>query len=384
MGLLSSGSRDGMGSLVTWALPALGAAGWLAHHRLAAVRAPRLDYAPTPFNAALLQRLVQLQRPYVPTPWLYNAHLQLAWLLLEEALAPPLRYERTDVLRMDDGGTTALDWRGLDRPATAPTLVVLPSITGDAQSSRVVVRSLQRATGWRVVVCSRRGHGGLALTSPRFNTMGCTQDFRAQLEHIRAQCPDSPLYGVGISAGSAVLVRYLGEAGADSAIRAGVAHCPGYDIGVAWHRVHPFYSRLMARRLKRHFLRPHAATLSHLDAYRQCLAARDLAGFHEQLHELAGCRDLEDYLARSNPVRVFDGVAVPVMVLNAADDPVCVAENADDHVAAIRQMPDALMVRTARGSHCAFYEGWSPRSWSNRLIGEYLLAAEALQSGRAG
>jgi len=366
--------------VLAWAVAALVVA-WGVHHRLTAVRAPRLDFDPSPFNQALLARLDTLRRPYAPTPWLYNAHLQLAWLLLCEAVAPPLRYDRTDVLGMRDGGTTALDWLGLDASPTTPTLVVLPSITGDAQSMRALVRDLHRATGWRIVVCARRGHGDLALTAPVVNTMGCTHDLREQLARIGESVPESPLYAIGASAGSALLVRYLGEEGAAAKIRAAVAYCPGYDIGVAWHRVPPLYSRMMARRVQRHFLERHASALAHLPTFDACLAARDLAAFHENLYELAGCDDPADYLARSNPMLVFDDVAVPVMILNAADDPVCVVRNADDHVDAIRRIPDALMVRTARGSHCAFLEGWNARSWSHRLMADYLLAAAALEAG---
>ena len=177
--------------MFAWGIAALLLA-WLAHYRLTAVRAPRLDFDPSPFNEALLARVDMLRRPYAPTPWLYNAHLQLAWLLLCEAVAPRLRYERTEVLRMRDGGTTALDWLGLAAGPATPTLVVLPSITGDAQSMRSLVRDLHRATGWRIVVCARRGHGDLALTAPVVNTMGCTHDLREQLARIAATVPDSP------------------------------------------------------------------------------------------------------------------------------------------------------------------------------------------------
>ena len=76
------------------------------------------------------------------------------------------------------------------------------------------------ASGWRVVVCTRRGHGELALTTPVFNPMGCTDDLREQLERIRECVPDSPLVAIGVSAGSALLVRYLGEEGPRSLIRA--------------------------------------------------------------------------------------------------------------------------------------------------------------------
>jgi uncharacterized protein len=343
--------------------------------------APRLDFEPSPFSTRIVPRMPALRRGYVPTPWLSGPHLQLAWLLLREVLAPPLRYDDSERLRMRDGGTTALDWLGLDAAPSTPTVVVLPSITGDARSHRVIVRDLRRATGWRVVVCTRRGHGDLALTAPVLNTMGCTDDLREQLARIRARVPASPLYAVGVSAGSAVLVRYLGEEGRRSLVRAGVAYCPGYDIRVAWGRVTPAYSRLMVRRLKRAFLERHAQALRHLPTYDACLAAPDLEGFHRHVYALAGCATPDDYVARSNPVAVFDGVAVPVMIVNADDDPVCVRQNAQEHVDLVRRVPDALLVRTAAGSHCAFFEGWRARPWGHRLIAEYLLAAADADSG---
>lgn len=345
--------------------------------------APQLHFHASPFTRALLPRLPQLHEPYRPTPWLFNAHLQLVWLMLREALAPSLRYDQTEVLRMRDGGTTALDWLGLDCAPSTPTVVVLHSITGDAQSMRLIVRDLRRATGWRVVVCTRRGHGALELTAPVLNTMGCTDDLREQLARIRERFPESPFYGVGVSAGSGLLTRYLGEEGRRSLIRAGVAYCPGYDISVAWGRVPAMYSQAMAKRLKRHFLEPHAAMLGHLKGYQACLATRDLAEFHAHFYDIAGCADIDAYYARSNPVLVFDKVAVPVMIINADDDPVCVAQNALDHMEAVRRVPDALLVRTARGSHCAFFEGWMARSWANRLIADYLVAAHGLRGATA-
>lgn len=352
---------------------------WLAHYRLRAVSRPQLDYEPSAFNSDVVGRLPQLREPYRPTPWLYNTHLQLLWLILTDSITPPLRYERTDVLTMRDGGTTALDWLGLDAASATPTLVLLHTVTGDAQSMRAIARDLRAATGWRVVICTRRGHGGLPLTAPVVNTMGCTDDLREQLRRIREEFPESPLYAVGVSAGSGLLVRYLGEEGPRSLLRAGVAYCPGYDISVAWTRTQPFYSRAMAKRLQRHFLQPHPQWFAHLDGYEACLAARDLEEFHAHLYPMAGCASRSEYLARSNPMQVFNRITVPVMILNAEDDPVCVAQNALDHLDAIKRIPDSLLVRTARGSHCAFFEGWAARPWAHRLIAGYVAAThEAL------
>ena len=62
---------------------------------------PQLDFNPSPFNERLVARLDRLRWPYAPTPWLFNAHLQLLWLLLRDAVLPALKYERTDALRME-------------------------------------------------------------------------------------------------------------------------------------------------------------------------------------------------------------------------------------------------------------------------------------------
>ena len=59
---------------------------------------------------------------------------------------------------------------------------------------------------------NRRGHAGLHLTSPSFNVMGEAKDTAAQVEAVRSRFPDSSyLAMVGISAGSGLLVTYLGK-----------------------------------------------------------------------------------------------------------------------------------------------------------------------------
>lgn len=345
---------------------------WTAHYLRTAVRMPALHYNSA--NADIVRKLPQLHEPYRPTPWLYNRHLQIAGYIAREHFAPRLRYERSDTLVMDDGGTTSLEWLGLHVRPSTPTIVVLHTISGDAQSIRSIVVDLHRQTGWRVVVCTRRGHGGLRVTAPRFNTMGSTSDLRQQLEHIRSAVPESPLYGVGVSAGSGLLTRYLGEEGEASLLRAGAIYCPGYDIAVAFQRAHAFYSRQVTRTLKRQFVAPHAELFGHLATYQACLAASTLADFQEHAYEIAGFTTHAEYLEHSNPMGVVGRIAVPVLVINSDDDPVCHVDNVIEHSGAVERLQRALLVRTSHGSHCSHFEGWTARSWSHRLIAGYLTA----------
>jgi len=284
-----------------------------------------------------------------------------------------------------DGGTVSIQWLGLDDPPGTPVLVVLHTITGSADALRRFVVAMRRALGWVVAACNRRGHAGLPLTAPRINTMGSTADLRAQLAAIEARRPDAPLYGVGISAGSGLLVRYLGEERGGSRIRAGVALCPAYDLRDAFLHAHPLYDRYLTRKLVEFFVRRNEPILGGIDGYVQCAAARSIAEFHDRLYPLAGFDSLESFYRESNPMEVARELAVPVLVINSSDDPVCVVRNVRRHLADMQQLSRMTLALTRYGGHCGFFDDLtSAGCWSDRAIAEYLLAAHALLAGEWG
>ena len=325
------------------------------------------------------QALPQRTAPYKPTPWLPNAHWQL--LFFDGIRKRSLRfdYDRHDVLTMSDGGQTALAWSGYALPADMPTIVLLHTITGSADSMREMVRDLRQYTGWRVVLCLRRGHGELPLPVAKINILGCTDDLHQQLQVIQQHFPQSPLYAIGSSAGSGLLVRYLGEHGERAVFKAAFAYCPGYNTDEAFGKAHKVYSRLMAKKLIRRFVQPHRLRLTHLATLNALTKAKDLASFHAHSYELAGFASYADFNQASNPMQVFANIRTPLLVLNAEDDPVCKIDNLYPYLPLIEKMPNVLVVTTAKGSHCAYYEGWGARSWAHRLMANYFLwiASEA-------
>ncbi len=340
-------------------------------------RQPRVFCHDNPHTRHIVASLPQLQQPFKPTPWLFNPHLQMVLLTLREGKATR-DYDRIDTLRLEDGGHCALAWRGHELPPETPTIVVLHTISGSPDSMAELVRDLQSVTGWRIVLCVRRGHAGLPLTVPRINLLGSTQDLREQLAEIRRRFPQSPLYGVGSSAGSGLLVRFLGEEAESSPFRASFAYCPGYNTDEAFEKTHPFYSRYMVKKLLQRFIEPHEASLAHLPTVQALNRAGSLAEFHRHMYELSGFRSYEEYSEASNPMRVFNRITSPVMILNSEDDPICRIENADPYRSVMQDMPNVILVTTAQGSHCAHYEGWRPRSWAGRLMGNYFRAVETL------
>lgn len=62
---------------------------------------------------------------------------------------------------------------------------------------------------------------GVELTTGQLYSAGHTDDLRQALVYISQRYPVAPLYGLGFSLGANVMVRYLGEEGERSRLRAG-------------------------------------------------------------------------------------------------------------------------------------------------------------------
>ncbi len=343
---------------------------------------PRIYCQDNSYNRQIIRNLDQLHQVYRPTPWLFNGHMQMLFLSARKNNAAQA-YDHIEQLTMSDGGQTALAWVGYELPPTTPTIVVLHTLTGSPKSMQELVLDLHNTTGWRIVLCVRRGHADLPLTQPQFNIFGSVTDLHEQLEIIHTRFPESALYGVGSSAGSGLLVRYLGVMGSKALFRAAFAYSPGYNTDTGFDHIQPFYSRYMAKKLLRKFVEPRTKHIAHLSTFNRLRNSKNLSEFHHHAFEFAGYSSYEEYARDINPMRVFTHISVPMMILNAEDDPVCNIQNAAPYLDTMRKMPNLILVTTAHGSHCAHYEGWRAKSWAGRLIGQYLKTIHKLPTPSA-
>lgn len=332
---------------------------------------PKLYYDQNGHLNDVLQRLPQLQQKYRPTPWLSNTHVHLLYFDLIKKKTIKLKYDHIQQLTMQDGGITAVTWLGYDLPKDTPTIVIMHTITGTPESMCELVKDLNHYTGWRIALCLRRGHGGLPMPVPKISIFGSTDDLREQLEHIVKLFPTSELYAVGSSAGTGVLVRYLGEQGQDTPFKAAFAMCPGYNTEIGFHNVHPFYSKIMTKKLFKSFIYPYQTTWDNVASLKQVLSTKTLQEFESHYFEMAGYADYESYCKAINPIYVFENIKIPLLILNAEDDPVCSIKNLEPYKKAIQEMQTIAVITTKKGSHCGFYEGIQTKSWASRLIADY-------------
>ncbi|CAB1221382.1 YheT family hydrolase [Acinetobacter bouvetii] len=334
---------------------------------------PTLYFNPQGEARQMLDVLPQLKQKYRPTPWLSNTHVHLLYFDIIKKKTIQLQYDAIEQLEMADGGITGIAWYGLHLPADIPTIVVMHTLTGTPESMAELVRDLHQHTGWRVALCLRRGHANLPLPVPKISIFGFTDDLREQIKYIEGKFPDSTLYAVGSSAGTGLLVRYLGEEGEQSPFKAAFALCPGYDTEHGFKNVHPFYSKVMTQKLFKSFIYPYNSIWQQTASLSQVLATKSLLEFQHQYFELAGYSSFEAYNQATNPIYVFENIKIPLMILNAEDDPVCHIRNFEPYKDVVQKMPNIMVVTTKKGSHCGFYEGLKQtQSWSARLIADYL------------
>ena len=408
---------DGPTSSILLLFAALSAAGGPilgALYLVRIVETPVLLYTATHTTSRLVAATPSLHSPLSHTLWLsafalvpggLHAHAQVfAQNQLKKRHKGETGWFLRQILTHADGGTTALEWLRFaggygslaadapPLPDRAPLLLVLHAILAgdyDQYGLSAFVRAA-RLRGWRVVLHARRGHGDLPFTTPRWNTVGNTSDARDALRAVRARHPAAAALCIaGFSAGSGLMMRFLGELGdaGPQFARAAVAVSPGYALPDAWTRVRWPYNGLLAKKCAWHFLERHReayAAGAAVDAeIAAAAAAPDLLGFHAAAHRLAGFASAAEMHAASDPVAVAPAVRVPTLLLTALDDPFCVSQNVDDHRGLVLANPSLVLATTRRGGHLAFYEGLMAKPWAERVALEWLGAALEVVPGAA-
>lgn len=317
-----------------------------------------------------------------PAWWLSGPHLQTLWSPFFRA-APRLARQR-ERLWLADGDFLDLDWHGPHAPDT-PLVLVLHGLTGS--SSSLYVLGLQRQLaerGWASVALNWRGCSGEPNRLPRAYHSGASDDLAEVVTHLRAQRPLAALYAAGYSLGGNVLLKYLGESGADSPLQGAVAVSVPYRLDQCADRIALGFSRIYQRHFMRamrayvetkqqHFLRLGLEEhVRHLRALGPLEGLRTFWDFDGQVTApLHGFADAADYYRRASSRYYLGGIRVPTLLIQSADDPFVFRHSLPE--------PGELSARTrmelhARGGHVGFIEGAPrrPAYYLERRIPEWL------------
>ena len=270
------------------------------------------------------ERLVELL--YNPPRWLPTSHAQTIVPALF-ARRPDVEYRRE---RWDtpDGDFIDLDWLAypLGPAPGAPLFVLFHGLEGSSDShyARVLMASA-RALGWHGVVPHFRSCSGPINLAPRFYHLADSAEVDWVLRRLHAS-HGGPIVVAGVSLGGNVLLRWLGERGADASFVAAAAaistpldvHAGGRALSQGFALV---YTMSFLKSLKR-------KALSKLEQYPglfdrdAMLACRTMYEFDNIVTApLHGFLDAEEYWTRATTRPLLPDVVVPTLVLNARNDP---------------------------------------------------------------
>ena len=181
------------------------------------------------------------------------------------------------------------------------------------------------------------------------------------------------MVAVGYSMGGAVLLKYLGEEGSFSSLRAAATICAPIDLlGTCQHMMTPrnwLYHRYMLRAIKAEAM---AEGVRMTDEERSILrAARSVWEYDDRfIAPRHGFNGAKDYYQLCTATQFMPEIRVPTMVLAAGDDPWIPVE----HYRAFNwsNNPWLLPVIPSTGGHIGFHGDGSGQAWCDLALEKFL------------
>jgi predicted alpha/beta-fold hydrolase len=279
--------------------------------------------------------------------WLPGGHLQTLAAVLAPKPRIAWRRERWDT---PDGDFIELDWAD----GVGPLVALFHGLEGGSASHyarSIAAHALER--GWRCVVPHFRGCSGELNRRPRAYHSGDTEELDWILRRLR------PEYAAGVSLGGNVLLKWLGERGAEAArlLRRAAAVSAPLDLAAAGHALdrgvnQRLYTRVFLATLKAKVHAKIAQGHVALDE-RRLARVRTLREFDDlYTAPLHGFRDADDYWRRASSAPWLAKIRVPTLVLNAKNDPFLPRSALES--AARGASSDVLLEFPGTGGHAGF------------------------------
>lgn len=293
-----------------------------------------------------------------PAWWLRSKHLQTIW--------PSLFRKRPDFtpewerVELEDGDFMDLAWHRQPEQ-DAPIVMLIHGLEGSLQShyaGNLLVKLHEN--GFTGVLLHLRGRGREPNRLPQSYHSGKTEDLRLIMAHLTQQ-QQAPKAIVGISLGGNLLLKYLGEAGADSPLKAAIAASVPFSLQTCADQLERglsnIYGRYLLRLLKQSYHNKFSRIASPLALDPKLNAIKTLQQFDDAITApLHGFASAADYYQRCSCAQFLPAIQTPTLIIHASDDPFMRPEV----VPRAAVMSEAVTLElTSHGGHVGFIGGSS-------------------------
>jgi len=313
---------------------------------------------------------------YKPQRFFRNTHFNTIYHSQIRSISD-LNYVRKR-FELDDGDFVDLDWSIVGGRTLALILHGLES-SADRPYMKGMAKALNDS-GMDTLCMNFRGCGGQTNRLLRFYHSGDTGDVRQVLEYILKRTDYKKIFMVGFSLGGNVLLKFLGEEGANAGI--------GYKISKAVAVSAPYDLASSSRALdlpknlfyRKRFLMKLGETLKRKKAnYPDEI---DLIGF-QNIHKLKeyddrytapihGFKDARDYYEKASSKPYLTEIKVPIMIINALDDPF-LGQGCYPDEEEMNENDCIDWILTEFGGHVGFSHTGKGVFWHEKRICEYFI-----------
>lgn len=310
------------------------------------------------------------QSTFRPAWWLRSPHLQTLWpVFLRRRVQLPLQAERVE---LSDGDFIDLAW--YPRPNT-PLVLVIHGLEGSLQShyAQTLMQALHQA-GFASIFMHLRGCSGTHNRLPSSYHSGRTADIAEVLVYLQ-QTQRMPNAAIGFSLGGNLILKHLGEMGANAGLQAAIAVSIPFQLQECARKLERgfsvIYGRYLVNKLKASYRSKFSQILSPLAVDLDTL--KTLFTFDDQITApLNGFAGAEDYYSHSSSRQFLQRIETPTLIIHSQDDPFMYPTTVPTEA----MLSDSVTLElTTHGGHVGFVAGrvpWRADYWLERRMIEWL------------
>ena len=273
-----------------------------------------------------------------------------------------------------------LAWHKRPEP-DAPIVMLIHGLEGSLESHYAgnLLAALHKA-GYTGVLLHLRGRGREPNRLARSYHSGASADLGLMLEYLKNQ-DQLPAAVIGVSLGGNLLLKYLGEVGANSPLKAAMAISVPFSLQACAERFEQGISKIYGAYLLSALKKSYQAKFSRIKF--PLIPEPDVTNFKtlQQFDDLVtaplnGFTGSADYYQRCSCAQFLPTIETPTLILHASDDPFMTP----DIVPEAAEMSDAVTLELSlHGGHVGFIQGGgalfsAPDYWLDGRVVGYLQA----------
>ena len=240
-----------------------------------------------------------------------------------------------------------------------PALILFHGLEGSARSHYLIGISKKAfARGFHTVRVNMRNCGGTEHLSPTLYCAALSQDVLSVVRHLRDHHGIRDIYGMGVSLGANILLKFLGEQqnDGDRYLKAAAVISPPLDLALGarllmepsnWMYQRHFVKSLIQRLRRKSSFFPGIADIKRVEKIRTIWEFDDVVTAPH-----FGFASAEDYYRKASCGPLLREIRVPTLLIHSEDDPLIPLD--PFLTSGIEKNPHLLPLLTRHGGHAGF------------------------------